>query len=387
MNKTKKILVAIGSRANYSSLKSAMMAISEHPELELEVVAYSSALLDRFGLVAKQIRQDGLPVTYEAHSHVEGELPATMSQSAGLALMQLSQVISSSSPDYVLIVGDRYEVLPVAMSASYMNVRVAHTMGGELTGTIDESIRHAISKLSHLHFPATIGSAERLKRMGENPDFIHVVGCPRLDLAIRCEALEEEDLASSVSEGVGAEVDISKPFVLVSQHPVTTEYDQARFQIEQTLQAVADTSLPAIVLWPNSDAGGAAMSAVIRGRRERNPETPLRFVKNLPAEVYMSLMARTLCLVGNSSSGLREGAFLGTPVVNVGSRQNRREVGDNVIHANHAYADIRLGIEESVRRGRYARSLIYGSGDAGRRIANILAEGDLPPLQKEFFEI
>ena len=385
MKETRKILAAIGSRANYSSLKSAMVAINEHPQLELQVVAYSSALLDRFGLVARQIRQDGLPLTHEVHTHVEGESPGTMAQSAGLVLMQLSQVLAKSSPDYVLVVGDRYEVLPAAMSASYMNVRVAHTMGGELTGTIDESIRHAVSKLSHLHFPATGEAAERLRGMGENPDHIHLVGCPRLDLAAECMAYGDEDLANSIANGVGKTVDITKPFVLVSQHPVTTEYDQARFQIGQTLEAVAGTLLPAIVLWPNSDAGGAAMSAVIRAWREKNPDAPFRFVKNLPAELYMSLMARTVCLVGNSSSGLREGSFLGTPVVDVGSRQNRRETGSNVIRANHNSADIRFGIEKSVSNGRHPQSFVYGKGDAGARIANVLAETDLPPLQKEFF--
>lgn len=363
-----------------------MKSIHEHPYLKLEVVAYSSALLDRFGLVARQIREDGLPLTYEVHTHVEGESPETMAQSAGLASMQLPQIISKSSPDYLLVVGDRYEILPAAMSASYMNVRVAHTMGGELTGTIDESIRHAVSKLSHLHFPATREAAERLRIMGENPDHVHLVGCPRLDLAAECMADGDEDLANAITKGVGKTVDITKPFLLVSQHPVTTEYDHARFQIEQTLEAVAETRLPAIFLWPNSDAGGAVMSAVIRSWRERSPDAPFRFLKNLPAELYMGLMARTVCLVGNSSSGLREGAFLGTPVVDVGSRQNRREAGPNVIRANHLSTDIRLGIEESVRNGRRPQSLVYGKGDAGARIANVFAETELPPLQKEFFD-
>jgi UDP-hydrolysing UDP-N-acetyl-D-glucosamine 2-epimerase len=382
----KRVLAAIGSRANYSSLKSAIDAISKHNQLELEIVAYSTAVLDRYGDVSSIIELDGYKVNYRLMTHVDGENLLTMAKSSGLAMADLAQVYQASRPDYVLVVGDRYEVLPAAMAAAYMNIRVAHTMGGELTGTIDESVRHAITKLSHLHFPATEKAAARLMSMGEDPAHVYQVGCPRLDLAARIvnRTSMREELA--VDEGVGANIDLNKPFILVSQHPVTTEFDSASEQMNATLQAVSMSGLPAIVLWPNSDAGGASISSAIRKAREKNLYPSFRFVKNLKPEKYMSLMARTSCLVGNSSSGIREGGFLGTPVVNVGSRQTDRETGENVSNVQPIIGDILAGIEFAISHGRFEPNTLYGDGTAGLAIASALASAPEPPLQKRFFE-
>lgn len=382
----KKILVAIGSRANYASLKSAMSAIQAHPLLDLRIVAYSTAVLDRFGDVASQIQDDGFQVDHRLFTHFEGETPSSMALSAASALNAITPVLESVQPDYMLLVGDRYEVLPAAIASSYMNVRVAHTMGGELTGTIDESIRHSITKLSHVHFAATEESAKRLARMGEDPANVHRVGCPRIDLAADLEKRAGPANRLPVLTGVGAEVDLAMPFVMVSQHPVTTEYDKARRQMESTLEAVSQLQIPAVVLWPNSDAGGAIISATIRRWRERNPMLPFRFVKNLPAEDYMTLMQVTKCLIGNSSSGLREGSYLGTPVVNIGSRQLSREVSENVIAANPDPTSILTAITQTFEKPRSKRSYLYGRGDAGLRIAAILADNRPPDLQKKFFE-
>lgn len=382
----RKILVAIGSRANYASLKSAMVAIHARTDLQLVTVAYSTAVLERYGNVANQMEQDGFPPEYRFSTHIEGENLASMAKSAGNVITEFATLFEIERPDFVLVVGDRYEVLPAVFSAAAMNIPVAHTMGGEVTGTIDESIRHSISKLSHLHFPATALSRERLLMMGEDPRFVFAVGCPRIDLAKQV-VYSEEKVSNLELDGVGASIDLGRDFIMVSQHPVTTEYELAPEQMKATLEAVRDAELPAIVLWPNSDAGSADMSRVIRRWREENPTLPFRFVKNLPPETYLYLMSRTVCLVGNSSSGLREGSFLGTPVVDVGTRQSDRERAENVLFAPNETESILEAIRHwTTNRHSLNPSRIYGDGTAGTQIAEILATTPMPSLQKRFFD-
>ncbi|MCG8355960.1 MAG: UDP-N-acetylglucosamine 2-epimerase, partial [Kiloniellales bacterium] len=253
----KRICVVVGSRANYSSVKSVMRAVRAHPGLTLQVVAGASALLDRYGSVVKLIEEDGFQIDARVHMLVEGETPHTMAKSTGLGLMELPTIFDYLRPDIVLTVGDRFETIATAIAATFMNIPLAHTMGGEVTGTIDESIRHAITKFAHIHFPASQDAAERIIRLGEDPDTVHVVGCPRMDLV---REILETPLTNGIDEtemhrGVGDVVDVSKPFVIVSQHPVTTEFGQGIQQITATLNAVRRSGLPAIVLWPNADAG------------------------------------------------------------------------------------------------------------------------------------
>src|SRR6185503_7115744 len=180
----RKILVVIGSRANYSSIKSVMRAVRAHPDLTLQLVVGASALLDRFGSVIDVIEADGFTADAKVTMIVEGETPATMAKSTGLGLLEFPTMFEHLKPDVVVSVGDRFETIATAIAAAYMNIPVAHTMGGEISGTIDESIRHAVTKLSHVHFPANTAAAERIIRMGEPPDTVHVVGCPRIDLVV-----------------------------------------------------------------------------------------------------------------------------------------------------------------------------------------------------------
>jgi UDP-hydrolysing UDP-N-acetyl-D-glucosamine 2-epimerase len=249
-------------------------------------------------------------------------------------------------------------------------------MGGEVSGTIDESIRHAVTKFAHVHFPASPGAADRILKLGEMPENIHMVGCPRIDLVAKIlkDDLGTADLAHDLfNTGVGDSIDLDKPFVLVSQHPVTTEYGAAERQIVATLEAVKDIGLPAIVLWPNADAGSDDIARGIRKWREKGCDTAMHFFKNLPIDVYVRLMKRTVCLVGNSSSGIREGAFIGTPTVNIGSRQHNRERGANVIEVESDSDLIRQAILIQIEHGFYDMDPVYGDGYAGQRIADILA--------------
>src|SRR5258708_11155635 len=318
----KKICVVVGSRANYSSIKSAMRAIADSPALELALVVGAYAVLDRYGNVVDLIERDGFMPCARIHMLIEGETPTTMAKSTGLGLIELSSIFDQIRPDVVLTVGDRFETMATTLAAAYMNIPVAHTMGGEVSGTIDESIRHAVTKFAHIHFPASPGARERIIRLGERPENVHLVGCPRIDLV--AEILGAHAAAADgelLRQGVGEQLDLSKTFLLVSQHPVTTEYGVGETQIAETLAAIRDVGLPAIVLWPNADAGSEDIARGMRKLREQGLAHNMRFYKNLPIDTYVGLMARTACLVGNSSSGIREGAYIGTPVVNVGTRQ------------------------------------------------------------------
>lgn len=380
----RRICIVVGSRANYSSIKSAMRAVAAHPELELQVVAGASAVLDRFGAVVNLIERDGFPIAARVHMLLEGESPAVMAKSTGLGLIELPTVFETLRPDVVLTVGDRFETMATTLAAAYMNITLAHTMGGEVSGTIDESIRHAITKFAHLHFPASREARERILRLGERPEDVHLVGCPRIDLV--ADILRDEDdlarLASLCETGVGQSIDFSKPFAMVSQHPVTTEFGEGERQITATLEAVSDLGLPAVVLWPNADAGSEHIARGIRKWREHGLDRRMHFFKNLPIDTYVRLMRRAACLVGNSSSGIREGAYIGTPVINIGSRQQGRERGHNAIDSGHDRQAIRAAMAAQAAHGRYPMDPAYGDGNAGMRIADILAAAR-PPIQKQ----
>ena len=370
----KKICVFIGSRANYSSIKSAMHAIARHPALELQLIVGASAILDRYGAVVKLIEQDGFKPSARVHMLIEGDTPSTMAKSTGLGLLELPTLFEQLQPDVVLTVGDRFETMATTLAAAYMNIPIAHTMGGEVSGTIDESIRHAVTKFAHIHFPACNGARDRIIKLGELAQHVHMVGCPRIDLV--ADILRNEDLGLNdhiFDLGVGERFAIDQQFVLISQHPVTTEYGAGEAQITMTLQAVRELDVPAIVLWPNADAGSEDIARGMRKWREQKLDRNMHFFKNLPIETYVRLMQRTACLVGNSSSGIREGAFIGTPVVNIGTRQHARDRGSNVLDTVYDKDEIKSAIARQIAHGRYAMEPIYGDGRAGQRIAQVLS--------------
>lgn len=371
----KKVCVFLGSRANYSSIRTAMMAIKEHESLELQVVIGSSAVLDKYGSVIKLIKNDGFEITRRSYMSIEGETPETMAKSTGLGLMDMATIFAEIRPDFVIVVGDRYEIIAPAIAAAYMNIPLVHTMGGEVTGTIDESIRHAVTKLAHIHFPANKESADRIIRLGEREEMVFTVGCPRIDMVKKIMENPYQDIEDicSIFGGVGCGIDVSSPFLLVSQHPVTTEFESVQTQMVETLQAIDELDMQTIMLWPNSDAGTDGISREIRKYRERRPDSKIHLFKNLPMEVYITLMMRTKCLIGNSSSGIREGEFMGTPCVNIGTRQAGRERGENVIDVGNDRRQIVKAVKQQIAHGRYQSKHIYGNGSAGEKIADILA--------------
>ncbi len=377
----RKICVVVASRANYARIKTALEAIREHPDLELQLVAGASLVLERFGNALDIVTQDGFVPDATIRFIIEGETPATMAKSTGLGLLELPTHFERLQPDVVVTVADRFETIATAIAASYMNIPVAHTQGGEVSGSIDESVRHAVTKLAHVHFPATELSARRVIAMGEDPAWVFNTGCPSIDLVARTDLGLRRDVLEQFG-GTGEAVDPEQPFLLVMQHPVTTEYGQGFDQINQTLEAVADLGMQTLVFWPNVDAGSEDVAKGIRIFRELGQAHGFRFFRNLPPEMFAKLMAHCSCMVGNSSAALREGSFLGTPAVTVGSRQQGREHGPNLVHVDHDRAEIADAIRDQIAHGPYERSHLFGDGTAGKQIADKLAELR-PRVQKQ----
>ena len=371
MSKRRKICVILVDRANYGRLKPVMRAIAAHPELELQVVAAGTMLLERFDQPVRVVREDGFEVNGEIYIELEGSTPATMAKSVGFGVVEFASEFQRLKPEVVVLIGDRYEALAAAVAAAYMNICIAHLQGGEVSGSIDESARHAISKFAHFHFPSTARSADYLIRMGEAPETILAVGCPSSDLARALDRRLESEVVNR--SGAGARIDVGQPYQLVLFHPTTTEFGGERRQMEELLMALDRLKRQTILLWPNIDAGADYISKAIRVFRvERQPEW-LRTLTNLVPEEYLKVLANAACAIGNSSSFVRDAGYFGTPVVLVGGRQEGREADRHVVRVAPAAEQIEATVRRQLEHGRYPASRLYGDGVVAERIAEALA--------------
>lgn len=368
----RRIAVVVTARASYARVKTVLEAIRAHHDLELQLIVGASAVLDRYGDVDVVMRRDGFEPVATVYMVLEGEHPIVMAKTTGLGIIELASIFDMLRPDIVVTVADRYETIATAIAASYQNIPVAHLQGGEVTGSIDEKVRHAVTKLANLHFASTAKSAERIVRMGENPSCVFHTGCPSIDLAARVLAMVEPP-TDAFRHGVGDRFDLSQPFLIILQHPVTTEFGDGPRQIAETVKAVAAVRCPAFWFWPNVDAGSDGVSKQLRIFRETEHPQGIHFLKNLPPEEFLALLARSACIIGNSSAGIREGAFLGTPAVNIGPRQAGREMASNVTSVPYDAVAIEAAIRRQLANGRYPSSMLYGDGSAGRRVADRLA--------------
>jgi UDP-hydrolysing UDP-N-acetyl-D-glucosamine 2-epimerase len=377
----RKVCVVVTARPSYSRIKTALRAIEDNPVLELQLVVAASALLDRYGSAVRNIEEDGFKVCARVYMVLEGENLAAMAKTTGLGLLELATVFDNLKPDVVVTVADRYETLATAVAASYMNIPVAHVQGGEVTGSIDEKVRHSVTKLSDLHLVSSRKAAERVIKMGEDPQTVHITGCPSIDLA--ASILDDPRLDFDPLEkygGVGATLDLSSGYLVVMHHPVTTEYQEARQQVFETLHAVRELNMPTLWFWPNVDAGSDGTSGGIRSFREIERPNNIHFFKNMEGLDFLRLLYNSRCLIGNSSVGVRECSYLGIPVVNIGSRQAGRDRGTNLLDVDYDRTEIVGAVKHHMGNGRYPSDTIYGDGRAGKRIAHVLA---LTPLKVE----
>jgi UDP-hydrolysing UDP-N-acetyl-D-glucosamine 2-epimerase len=378
MNRHRRICVLVTARPSYSRIRSALKAIDAHPDLELQLVVAASALLDRYGGAIRVIEEDGFAIKARVYMVLEGENLVTSAKSTGLGLVELATVFDNLEPDAVVTVADRYETLATAVAASYMNIPVVHVQGGEVTGSIDEKVRHAVTKLSNLHLVSTEQARERVIRLGESPASVVRTGCPSIDIA--ADVARSPALDFDVFEkygGVGERIDLSHGYLVVMQHPVTTEYDEALRQVEETLYAVHALGLPTLWFWPNADAGSDGTSKGIRIFRERERPTNIHLFRNMAPDDFLRLLVHSKGIIGNSSVAIRECSYLGVPAVNIGTRQLGRERGGNVIDVDHDRAAIVEAVRRHLSGARPASDTIYGDGRAGERIATCLAEREL----------
>jgi len=360
-----KISAVLVDRANYGRLKPVLEIMHNDPDINLEIICTGTMPLDRFGRAVDLVRSDGFKVSEEIYIELEGSVPSTMAKSIGLGIIEFSNVFQRQSPDFVLLIGDRSEALGVAISAVYQNFCLIHIQGGEVTGSIDESARHAITKLAHYHFPSTKKSAENIIRMGEDKRCVFPYGCPSVDVVFR--SVKEID-SCNLSKGVGPTLDLSLDYLLVLFHPVTTEYIDVERQMKEILAAIKEIGMQTVIIWPNIDAGADGVSQAIRRFRELNPKFKLHAFKNFEPEEYIPLLSNASCAIGNSSSFIRDASFLGTPIVLVGSRQNGREHSDAVIKVEPIKRELINSVKFQLKNGKYKKSDLYGSVGVSKRI-------------------
>ncbi len=375
------VCVVLVDRANYGRLKPVMHAVQAHPDLHLQVLAAGTLVLERFGRPVDLVESHGFSIDGELFLELEGSTPTTMAKSVGFGTVEFASEFQRLRPDVVLLIGDRYEALAAAIAAAYMNICLVHVQGGEVSGSIDESARHAISRFAQFHVPSTERSRDYLLRMGERAETILTVGCPSSDLVGDVPPLTDASILNG--RGSGAMIDPTRPFMLVVFHPTTTEHGTELPQMEELLAGLAELREQTVLLWPNIDAGSDHISRSIRAYRDRHHhDVPwLRTLINLSPEEYLQVLAAASCAIGNSSSFVRDASFFGTPVVLLGNRQRGRETTDHVARAMVERNAIVKVVRERLALGRHAPSTLYGDGQVSARIANAVASLE-PYIQK-----
>tara|TARA_B100001564_G_C20520599_1_gene614978 strand:- start:50 stop:979 length:930 start_codon:yes stop_codon:yes gene_type:complete len=286
-----------------------------------------------------------------------------------------SRSIMRILPDLIVTIADRYETLGTAVAASYCGFPLAHIQGGEITGNIDERVRHAVTKLSDIHLVANSDCEKRIIRMGEDSKNIFITGCPSLDIVHEANSLKTKEVVEALNlKGVGSDVDIMKPFIIVMQHPETENFEESFERMMITLKSVDNLNIPSLIFWPNVDAGSDATSKAIRVMREKGFLKDSRFIKNLESRIFLNLLSLSKCIIGNSSVGIRECSFMGVPTVNIGDRQRGRMCAENVLHTKWDSDEIDNAIQFQIDHGKYDISNVYGDGHSGEKIAKILSK-------------
>ena len=374
----RKILYITGTRADYGLMHETLELLNDNVNIHLDIVVTGMHLMEEFGYSVNEVKKDNFNLHIIDQTFLKDD-KQSMSIFVGNLIEDLTRLMIELKPDFVLLLGDRGEMLAGAVAASYLQIPIAHIHGGDVSSTVDDSIRHAITKLSNIHFPATEKSASRIRQMGENPDNIFVVGAPGLDSIMKVKDDIDEDYLKE-------KYDIKKDFILVLQHPVSLEVEKSAFQIQQTLDAVISTDYQTILVYPNADAGGRAMIDKIN-------EYNLKAYKTIPHDDFIGLLGLASILIGNSSSGIIESSSFKLPVINVGTRQQGREKAENVIDVDYDKNEI-LNAINYINSNEYKMKLHecinpYGDGKASERICCILRDMELTNdlLNKQFFEL
>lgn len=364
----KNIAVVVYSRANFGRCKSLLHELKNSKDFKLTLISGASALTDRFGSSAAFIEKEGFKIDEKITCLIDSSEPEAQAITAGVSTIQLAGTLKKIKPDAVVLVADRYETLSISIAASYQNIPVIHLQGGEISGNIDDKVRNANTALADYHFVATEQSKERVINMGINKNQVFNSGCPALDLLKSF----KKDISLDVlnQSGVGDELDFTKPYFLISQHPLTTDISNSEKHMSEIIKSASNfPDFQKILIWPNSDAGNSGISKAIRKFREQNLNLDgWRFLLAIPPDEYAELLRQASCLIGNSSSFIRESSFLGVPSVVVGDRQKGREIGGNVVLAKPSTNSLSKAIKKQIIRSAYKSDKLYGDGNASKKI-------------------
>ena len=357
----RKIFVVTERRADYSRFKPILELVRDDQSLDYDLVVTGLHLKKEHGFTIDEIEKDGFEIfsTFEMFLDDE-DSGAAMVRSFSIALKELTYTIEKSKPDLILSGFDIAANFAVTVAGAHMNIPVAHIQGGEVTGTIDESIRHAMSKFSHYHFASNQDAVERLIKMGEKPEAVFNVGCPSIDAIINVK--DQSDILNRF--GLGDD------FYLVLQHPVTTEIEDSQWQILQTLEAINESEIEALIILPNNDAGFSNIISRIKSSK-------IKYVDSLSIEDYVNLLKRSKGLIGNSSSGIHETATFNIPTINIGTRQQGRLRSNNVIDVGYEKEQIKAAIKKAMAMKGKTFEKIYGEGNSGVKIIKLLKEINL----------
>lgn len=381
----RKICVTITARASYSRISSMLISIEKNRKLELLIVLVGSSIIDKFGNIYEELN-DRFKNVYKIHTSIEPSDISSMAKTTGLTIIELSSFYELHKPNLVITIADRFETISTSIAASYQNIPLAHIQGGEITGNIDEKVRHANTKLADYHFVSNDKAYQRVIRLGENPKYVFNTGCPSIDIVKEVKLnklIQFNPFKNNI--GVGKEFELlPKGYLVFLQHPDTNSFQKLKSQINSSLEAINNSGMPAFIFWPNIDLGTDILSKEIRRFREKNQDKNIYYIKNLKPINFLQLIYNSVCLVGNSSCGIRECSSLGVPAVNIGNRQKGRLKGSNVINVNHNTDEILEAIKQA-KEMELTPQKIYGDGSSGRRIAKILETIDLIS-EKKFHE-
>ncbi len=393
IKKKRRVCFVITSFIHYSRNILILEELNRREDIDLHIIIGGTALLSKYaskyGNIKTLLKNDGFTKIYELYFNIEGDNPTVKAKTAGLGIVEFSTLFNNIRPDIVMIRGDRFEVLSATLAAAYMNIPIAHIEGGDVSGTIDESVRHAISKLSHLHFVTNEDAKNRLVRMGENPKYIFHFGSPDVELVSKLskQGLSLKDLDMKKT-GSGAHIDLTEGFLMVMYHPVwkdTSEVKKISKNTKMLLELVHEMGHPVLWFWPNVDLGAEDISHEIRRFNDTVDNHKIKFMRYVPPKIFLALLNNAKCLIGNSSSGVKECSYLGIPVVNVGFRQNGRLRANNVIDVAHEREDIKKAIHKQIKVSRYPSSEIYYKKDTAKKIAQVVASAPVD-IQKYFFD-
>lgn len=365
------IAIVLTARSSWAKLEPVCCAMV-YRGLSPQIIACGSALLERYGRVVDVVRDQGYTVAAECWTVHEGSTLVTSAKETGALVMDITSVLWTMRPQLVVVCADRHEVLAAATAASYLHLPLLHLQGGERSGSIDDKVRGAVTALADYHCVCTARARYRVYGLGGIWGQIWHTGCPSIDVA--AEAIADTPVTPEELGGAGPRLDTTRPFVLCLQHPVSTEVDTAAAQMATTLEAIAMVSLPRLVFWPAEEAGADAMSKTIRGHIVAHASQTYHTKISLPPRRWLRLVRQAACLVGNSSTGIRECSFLGTPVVNIGTRQDGRERATNVVDVPYEADQIQQAVMAQIAHGRYPSSTLYGGGTAGHDTAAVIEQ-------------